>query len=41
VIFGVQKCHLFPKGSLAIENNYCRRFIREFLWEFFRNKRGN
>ena len=41
VIFGVQKSHLFPKGALAIEYDYRRRFAREFLWKFFRNKTGN
>ena len=41
VIFGVQKSHPFPKGALAIEYDYHRRFDREFLWKFFRNKRGN
>jgi len=39
VIFGVQKSHLFPKGALAIEYDYRRRFAREFLWKFFRKKR--
>jgi hypothetical protein len=41
VIFGVQKSHFFPKGALTIEYDYRRRFARELLWKFFRNKRGN